>query len=176
MTDRPRAGKSSPAVYPQPASTSSSMSPLIYQEALRAKEPKLVNVVIDTNVYLSGIIFGGTPGKVLELAKDKKIVVFTSPSILLEVADKLNKKLHWNEEKVETTLKAISKITEVIEPNIKLKAVKEDSSDNKVLECAVTANANYVVTGDKHLLSLKEFEGTRIVPPSEFLRAIKSFK
>jgi len=173
MTDRPRAGKSSPAVYPQPASTSSSMSPLIYQEALRAKGPRAIKVVIDTNVYISGIIFGGTPGKVLELAKDKKIVVFTSPSILLEVADKLNKKFHWNEEKVKVTLKAISKITEVVTPKIKLKVVKEDSSDNKILECAVVANANYVVTGDKHLLKLKRFEDIKIITPAELLKIIK---
>lgn len=173
MTKTLGASKHSPAVYPQPIESTSPIFPLVYKEDFLAKEPKLIKVVIDTNVCLSGIVFGGSPRKVLKLAKYKIIKAYTSLSILLEVAEKLNKKFFWSEVKVKTALKAISKITEIVHPKIKLDVVREDPSDNKVLECAVVADADYIVTGDQHLLKLKKFEETKIVIPSDFLKILK---
>ena len=137
------------------------------------KESK-IKIVTDTNVYLSGIIFGGNPRKVLKLARNKIVVAYTSASILLEVAEKLNQKFHWDEEKVGKTLKAISKVTEVINPATILSVVKKDKSDNKIIECALGAQANYIVSRDKHLLDFSEFEGIKIVTPRDFLRIVKS--
>jgi len=179
MTNKPGVIPS-PAVYPQPQTTKPPLFPPEHKDPFLAKKPRLIKVVIDTNVYLSGIIFGGSPRKVLELAKDKRIKAFSSPSLLLEVSQKLNKKFSWSEEKVKTVLKAISKITEVVEPKIKLKVVKEDPSDNKILQCAVVAKVNYIITGDKHLLKLKEYQGIsklvsreiKILTPSQFLKLI----
>src|SRR3990170_6682428 len=91
-----------------------------------AEEETKLKIVPDTNVYLSAIIFGGNPRKVLKLAKDKRVVAYASISILLEIAEKLNQKFHWDEKKVSKTLRAISKITEVITPVVKLGVVKED--------------------------------------------------
>lgn len=137
------------------------------------REESKVKIVPDTNIYLSGIIFGGNPRKVLKLARNKMIVAYTSASILLEVAEKLNEKFHWNEERISKTLKAISKITEVIAPSTKLNVVKKDPKDNKIIECALEAEANYIVTGDKHLLDIKEFEGIKIIAPADFLKIVR---
>lgn len=173
MTDKSSASKSSPAIYPQPTGITSSISPLTYQEAIRAKHPKLLKVVLDTNIYISAIMFGGNPKNVLKLARTLEIKVFISPEILLEVSEKLHKKFKLTEEEVTKILRGISKITEIIQPKIKLDVVKEDPSDNKVLECAVAANTNYMVTGDKHLLKLKRFEDMKIITPANLLKIIK---
>lgn len=173
MTNEPPAGKVSPATYPHPRSTASSISPLIYKESFLAKEPKLAKVVIDTSVYISAIIFGGRPEQVLSLIKDKKVSGFTSPKILLELSRKLNIKFGWNEEKIKLVIKNLTRYIQMVNPNVKLKVVKQDPKDNKILECAVAGDANYIVTGDKHLLKLRQFEGIKIVTPADFLRAVK---
>lgn len=128
-----------------------------------------LKVVLDTNVYLSGIIFGGNSRHILDLAIENKITIFTSPSILLEVSEKLNKKFKWNEDQIITVIKAISKTAEVIKPQNKLKIVKSDPSDNKIIEAAVEGNTEYIVSGDKHLLDIKQFRSIQIVSPSQFL-------
>ena len=167
---------SSPSGLQIPATLESPKSSIFPQDT---KFPKLVKeetklkIVPDTNVYISGIIFGGNPRKVLELAKDKKVVAFTSTSILLEVAEKLNQKFHWDEEKVSKTLKAISKITEVVIPATRLSVVKKDPTDNKIIECALESEANYIISGDKHLLDIREFEGIQIITSGNLLKIIK---
>jgi len=74
------------------------------------------------------------------------------------------------EEKQKTEFKSlILDNATFVQPTISLEVIKEDPSDNIVLECAVIAKANFIVTGDKHLLSLREYKGTRIVSPSSFM-------
>ena len=147
---------------------------------LGTKFPKLVSeeskikIVPDTDVYLSAIIFGGNPRRVLKSARDKLVYAYTSTSILLEVAEKLNQKFHWEMDMVSKTIKVLSKITEVIIPTIELDIVKKDPDDNKIIECALESEANYIITGDKHLLDIKEFEGTKIITTGEFLKIIKA--
>ena len=79
-------------------------------------------------------------------------------------------------EKVENHNLIISKIvqrvianSEIIEPKEKYKIIKDDSDDNKFLDCAVAGKANFIISQDKHLLTLKEFKSIKIVTPKEFL-------
>lgn len=154
---------------------------LNFSETELSRQEKQTKVVLDTNIYISAIMFGGNPKKILKLAMLKKIKVFISTLILLEISGKLHKKFKLSEEDVTKILKGISKITEVIQSKIKLDVVKEDPSDNKVLECAVASNTDYIVTGDKHLLELKRFEEInkfvsreiKIVTPADLLKIIK---
>lgn len=145
---------------------------LNYSEIESSKQEKQTKVVLDTNIYISAIMFGGNPKKILRLVMIKKIKVFISTLILLEISEKLHKKFKLSEEDVTKILKGISKITEIVYPKIKLYVAEDDPSDNKILECATEANVNYIVTGDKHLLKLKGFEETKIVTPSDFLNII----
>lgn len=161
-----------PSLYPQETKSRSTIFPHELKESFLAKGPKPIKVVIDTNVYISAIIFGGIPEDVLNLIKDKKVVGFTSPKILLELSNKLNTKFSWNEERIKLIIKNLSRYIQVVDPGLKLTVVKEDPKDNKILECAAVSDADYIITGDKHLLKLKEFEEIKIVAPGDFIKII----
>ena len=64
----------------------------------------------------------------------------------------------------------MSYISTLVEPHKNFKVIKDDPADNKFLDCAIECNTDFIVSQDKHLLGLKEFEGIKIVTPSEFLR------
>lgn len=131
------------------------------------------SVVLDTNVYISAVVFGGIPRQIITLAKKEEIYVYSSPDILLEVSNKLYEKFGWNQQQVESILQAISKTVTVIKPKSNLTVVKSDPTDNKIIECAFDAGAKYIITGDKHLLNLFKFDAISIVSPSEFLKRTK---
>lgn len=126
-------------------------------------------VVLDTNVYLSGIIFGSNCRHILDLVIGKKIKAVVSPAILLEVSQKLTQKFKWRPEQVLATIKTIIKTTGVVRPQQKIRAVKDDKSDDKIIEAAVVGRAGYIVSGDRHLLKLKKYRTVKIVSPQEFL-------
>ena len=133
---------------------------------------KKVRVVLDTNIYLSAIIFGGKPREILNLARKKQFQLFTSPSILLEVTRKLEEKFNWQEEQVKIVIKALVGFANIVQPSQKLDVVKKDQTDNKILECAEKAKAEYVITGDRHLLNIKKWKSTEILKPSEFIEKV----
>lgn len=130
-----------------------------------------MKVVLDTNVYISAILFGGNCEEILRLAAQRSFEVVISKSIILEIEAVLKEKFQWSKKQVSDVLTYLRNITTVIKPNISLSVIKDDPSDNKILECAVAAGANYIVTGDKnHLLPVKEYRGIKIVSPAEFLK------
>ena len=99
-----------------------------------------------------------------------KIKVYVSAEILLEVSVKLHEKFGWNQSQVEIALQAISKITTVVKPKTRVSLVKKDPTDDKIIECAIEAQAGYIITGDKHLLSHKRYNQIHILTPSEFVK------
>ncbi len=128
-------------------------------------------VVFDTNIYISAILFGGNPRNCLDLAKEGRIELFSSNAILLELASKLSLKFYWETEAIEKTLKALGAFSILVSPKEKITIIKNDPSDNRILECAKTAKAEIIVSGDKkHLLSLKYFQKIPIVSASDLLR------
>jgi uncharacterized protein len=130
-----------------------------------------MKVVIDTNIYLSGLLFSDSfPDRVLKLAKSSKIQVFTSPFILSEIKKNLINKFDFSEASAEPMILEILKFTKAIAPQNKISIIKEKESDNRILECAVAARADFLITGDKkHILKLKEFRGIKIVSAKEFI-------
>ncbi len=81
-------------------------------------------------------------------------------------------KIQMDEENVKEWEQIILENAILVEPSEKLDIVKEDSDDNKFLEAAITGNAGYVITQDKHLLKIKEFQGIKIVKPEQFLEIL----
>ena len=75
---------------------------------------------------------------------------------------------------IDSQIALILKYSEVVMPTFRIKVVKDDPEDNKIIECASIAGADYIVTGDPHLLKLGQFQRTKIVTPSKFLRIISS--
>lgn len=130
-----------------------------------------MKVVLDTNIYISAMLFGGNCEEILRLVTQRSFELVISKSIILEVEAVLEIKFKWSEKQISKALAYIKNISTVIKPNISISVIKDDPSDNKIIECAVVASAHYIVTGDKHhLLPVKEYKGIKIVSPSEFLK------
>jgi putative PIN family toxin of toxin-antitoxin system len=120
-------------------------------------------------VYISALITkGGRAEQAWLLAIEGKIEVYTSVPIVTEMAQKLRKKFHWEDNQIRAAIRHIAKIAQVVKPEVKLN-VLADKPDNRILECARHAGAEYIVTGDRHLLRLASFEGIEIVSIANFL-------
>jgi len=131
-------------------------------------------VVLDTNIYISAIIFGGKPEEVFLLAKEEEIELFVSAAIIAEVATKLSDKFRWSNADVTDFIREIGEAATIIKPSRQLAVIEADESDNRVLECAVQSKAEYIVSGDQqHLLPLKNYQGIKIISPARFLKRIK---
>jgi len=127
-----------------------------------------MRAVYDTNVYISGFLWRGSPRELIELASRKEIQLFVSEYILDEVLRILDEYFKLAEEDVESVMQGIRGISTLVYPRERVDIVR-DKKDNRILECALESKADYLVTGDKDLLVLKEFKGIRIVSPREFL-------
>lgn len=131
----------------------------------------MARIVVDTNILVSATVFGGLPDRVLDLAREGKIEIITFPCILEEYSRILKVKFTFSPERVLEALLEIRGLTTLTNPRITLDVVKEDEPDNRILECAVSAKADFIVSGDtKHLQPLEEYRGIKILSPSEFLR------
>ena len=128
-------------------------------------------IVADTNVYISALNFAGIADQVLTLGRAGVIDVFISQPILEEIAGVLLRKFHWTVPRVREATRAICNFAVLVIPGESVNAVHEDEPDNRILECAVAAGADVIVTGDQHLLKLKRFQNIMIVTPREFLDA-----
>jgi putative PIN family toxin of toxin-antitoxin system len=131
-----------------------------------------VRVVFDTNIYISAFITPGGRGESAFLAAvDGRFRLFTSVPILTETARKLTGKFRWDREHMTEAVQHIATVAEVVKPGHRL-ALLADDPDNRILECARAARANFVVTGDKHLLRLERFGAARIVTLADFLQLL----
>ena len=129
-----------------------------------------MRVVFDTNIYISAFI---TPGGRAEIAwlraVNGEFILFTSVPILTETARKLREKFRWDDEHIKAAVRHAAAVGTVVKPTLTL-AVLADEPDNRILECALEAKAGVIVTGDRHLLDLGEYEGVVIVTLAAFLK------
>lgn len=133
------------------------------------KKPEL-KVVLDTNICISAILFGGNPERIRKLSKEKKLEILISEAIIAEVAEVLRKKFNWKSWQISQIIDEIRETVTLIIPDQTLSMTKKDEDDNRILECAVEGKVQYIVSGDKqHLLPLKEYQGVKILSPAEFL-------
>ena len=130
-------------------------------------------VVLDTNIFISAILYGGNPRQIMNLAISETIEVYISPNLLDELRRTLIEKFSLSSIEVDKILSEIKDFSEIATPQLQLQVIKNDPSDNRVLECAVAAKVRFIISGDKHLLNLGNFRGIKIVSPAEFLRLIK---
>ena len=134
----------------------------------------MLKITADTNTLISSIISKGNEFELLKLAHKGKIEIVLSPQILKEFRDVISRtKFGFSEEQIDNAFKEVLNIATIVVPSIKLDIIKEDPSDNKILECAEAGNADYIVSGDGHLLKLKEYKNIRIVRTSEILKIVK---
>lgn len=128
-------------------------------------------VCIDTNVWLSGLIFGGAPAEVIDLAINKKIVLVASEIIIEETCRHLSRKFKLDKRTVEQFRDTVLSVANLYAPRGTIHVVQEKETDNLILETAILGGADFLVTGDKkHLLPIKEYGQTKIVAPATFLQ------
>lgn len=135
---------------------------------------KPVTAVADTNVIVSALFWEGNESKIIGLAEGGKIKLLTSIALL----DELKKVLMYerfglDEKTVDDNVKYVLTISEIIAPKRRIRVIREDPGDDRVLECALGGKARYIVSGDKHLLQLKKFRGIKIVHAKELLDILK---
>lgn len=128
-------------------------------------------VVADTNVFLSALVFGGPPEEIMDLAREGQIELLVSSAILLELATVLRGKFDWYETEVADAIRAIGYCSKSVDPDSVIKEIKDDP-DNRVLECAVEGGADFIVSGDHHLLELESFRGVRIMKARDLLNTL----
>ncbi len=124
--------------------------------------------VLDTNVLISALLFGGTPRKVLELVMKRRVVGVTSPALVAELTRILKRKFAFSDEALRSVRRRIERGFFMVTPNVDI-AVLADDADNRVLEAAVAGECEFVVTGDKALLALVIFRTIQILTPARFL-------
>jgi putative PIN family toxin of toxin-antitoxin system len=125
-------------------------------------------VVVDTNVFVSIFQFGGRIGEILDLALQGAVELCTSQPMIEELRGVLQEKFHWSAERVDAATETLLRFCHLIDPREPLKVCR-DPDDDRVLECALAAGAEVIVSGDRDLLDLGAFRGTPIMSPRLFL-------
>jgi len=132
-----------------------------------------VRAVFDTNIFISAFVIpGGNAEEAYVQAVRGTFELFTSVAILTETANILQTKFGWSEEKVRQFLQSISRTATILKTEPHLHILKDDP-DNRILECALLAESDLIVTGDHHLLALQHFRGVRIVKLVDFVELLK---
>jgi putative PIN family toxin of toxin-antitoxin system len=132
-----------------------------------------LRIVVDSNVIISGFLFGGNPARVLGSAVEGVTRCFTSLSILDEVRGVLQRpKFGLSAEQALAFVDEFHLLCQVVDPRNRVHVIAEDPKDNMVLECADAAEADVIVSGDAHLLDLKQWGTVRIVSPANFVKEI----
>jgi len=130
-------------------------------------------VVLDTNVLISSLLKAKSKARgIYRLVLRGEIELCTSAYLMNELSRVLKyPKFGFEKLQKEVFLKNLTRVaTILVNPGLRIDLIKEDPPDNKFLECAVEAKADYLISGDnKHLLPLKNFQGIKIISPSEFL-------
>ena len=131
-------------------------------------------VVLDTNVLISSLLKAKSKARdIYRLVLRGEIELYTSACLINELSKVLEyPKFKFEKLQKEVFLKNLTRVAIILaNPKLKINVIKEDPPDNKFLECAVEAKADYLISGDnKHLLPLKNFQGIKIISPSEFLK------
>ena len=128
-------------------------------------------IVLDTNVLISAILFGGKPRRVLDLVISGSVDCTLSIAIFDELRDVLQRpKFGFPADVCLHITEALHGVCDIISPSLRVDTIHSDPDDNRILECAVEAHVHYIVSGDPHLLDLGTFEKIRILSPAEYLK------
>lgn len=128
-------------------------------------------VVLDTNVLISAIAFKGKPREVFNKVLKGQMQLAISEDILNEMEGVLSgKKFRYPKGIIRSILNALEDLAEFVIPQKEVKRIKKDPNDNRILECAVEAEADFIISGDNHLLELKQYKNIRIITPSDYLK------
>lgn len=127
-----------------------------------------MKIVVDTNVVISGIFFGGNPRKIVEAVAAGSIDAYATTEIIDEYTGIIDSMIERKQGRInQSILSPLFSAMKIIETGTNIDVCR-DSDDNKFIECAVDAKALYIVSGDNDLLDIKEYDGIRIITAKEF--------
>jgi|APSaa5957512622_1039677.scaffolds.fasta_scaffold71352_3 uncharacterized protein len=136
---------------------------------------RTLRVVLDSNVIISGFLFGGPPARLLEHAVHDAVQAFTSLPILDEVRDVLQRpKFGLTSDQALTLIEELHDLCEIVTPKERFHVIAADPDDDVILECAYAANAEMIISGDSRLLDLGQWMGIEILRPADALKRIES--
>ena len=143
----------------------------------------MIRAVVDTNVLISALISKkpSPPLNIYNLLKSADFLLITSPAILEELEEVINRKtiikLHKrSQQQIDEILQEIAETSYIVPGMISVEAVKKDPDDDKFIAAAIEGKADYIVSGDKPLLNIKEYMGIKIISPKDFMRLLKKGK
>lgn len=137
-----------------------------------------LRVVLDTNIYVSGVILNrGTPFDILEAWRRQEYLLITSTAIMAEIERVLRyphirQNYTITDQDIGRLLHSLQAEALVVAGNYEVRGVSADPDDDKFLACALEGQADYIVTGDPHLLNLKQYHGIELLKPHEFLKRL----
>ncbi len=128
-----------------------------------------MKVVLDTNIFISGIFWKGSSNRVINNWREGKFILVTSLEAVSEIIKILKDfKIKLSDEMIKEWVDLIVRNSMIVEPKEKIVIVKDDPKDDIFIETAVAGNVDYIVSQDNHLLKLKEFREIKIITPEEF--------
>lgn len=139
-----------------------------------------MRVVIDTNVVVSRFLAPtGTPARIFAQWQRNAFELVVSEGTLAELEqvlgyERIRSRHQMSQEEIHAAINGFRRFAVLVQVAERLEVVREDPEDNKFLECAVAGNAEYIVSGDAHLLHLREYRGIHILSPAAFLALLRS--
>lgn len=125
------------------------------------------SVVIDTNILVSALVFGGKPEEILKLATSHRIKAITSSELLAELVGVLAKKFNFSAQRIKAVEEKLKQSLEIVVVSREITIL--GSADDRVLEAAIAGKCRFIVSGDRELLALGKFEGVNLLDVKEFL-------
>ncbi|MEA2016200.1 MAG: putative toxin-antitoxin system toxin component, PIN family [Actinomycetota bacterium] len=132
-----------------------------------------MKVVLDTNIFILAALLGRVCEEIIQFCRFGKVNVFISRDIIREIENKLKSKFLWKNNQIQIFIDSILEFCHLTRVNEKIVFVKDDPDDDKILECAVTAKCDYIVSGDRHLIKLGSYKNIKILRPVDFLFLIR---
>ncbi len=136
----------------------------------------MLKIVLDTNIYLSGFLYGGMTEQILDLVVENKLQLLVSPALKKEVIKKF-RVLGASKETTEKVTVFIDYQCQAVSPKVKV-TICRDAKDNFLLELAESGKADFIITRDKDLLELpqKRWKDSKIMKPEDFLPFLRKIK
>lgn len=133
-----------------------------------------MRVTPGTNILLSATFWIGSPHRIVRLAEEGRIRLVLSPAILAEYRrilrqERFRVRIRGAGATVDDLVSKLADLSVLVEPRVRLNVVRQDPPDNRILECALEGKAEAIVSGDRHLLELREFRRVPILRAAEFL-------
>jgi putative PIN family toxin of toxin-antitoxin system len=129
-----------------------------------------MKIVIDTNVFVSSFFWGGHPREVFERIINGIDELFITDEIIKEISVIMNSsKFNTNINEIEDYVNIIEKYSKKVIPQNVPESISRDKDDDKILQCGIDGNVDFIVTGDKDLLVLKEYKTIKIISPKDYL-------